>query len=165
MKYSKLIIAFVVITSIIFFLLAASKAPTKPKETTSSSQQTQDIYNQVVTIGNKKIWAEIADTNETRQRGLSGRKNMPEDAGMLFVFEEADYYSFWMPYTYFPLDFVWIKGDNIVDLTENVPNHPGTDTDGLPRYTSSQPADKILELNAGQVKSLGIKIGDRIISR
>lgn len=131
---------------------------------TASPTDSQPInsYTKNLFINNNEINIEVADTDESRRQGLSGRKSMPQDAGMLFIFDKVDYYSFWMPDTYFPLDFIWINGDTIVDITENVPNSPGSDTQGLPRYKPAQPADKILELNAGAVKSLGIKIGDQI---
>lgn len=151
---------FVVIVALLFiFILLALP---KNYNSQNSISQPANFYTEKAFINNKEVKIEIADTNETRIQGLSGRKSMPQDAGMLFVFENKDYYSFWMPDTYFPLDLIWISGDTIVDITENVPNYPGPGNESLPRYRPTQPADKILELNAGSAKSMNINIGDKI---
>lgn len=135
---------------------------TNLNQTDLSTYQPASSYDKKLFINENEINIEIADTNESRKQGLSGRQSMPMDSGMLFIFDKAGYYSFWMPDTYFPLDFIWINGDTIVDITENVPNHPGPQTKDLPLYKPSQPADKILELNAGVAKSLEIKVGNKI---
>ncbi len=60
----------------------------------------------------------------------------------------------------FPLDFVWINGNRIVDLTQNVPKPVDANTSDLPTYTTQSPADKVLEINAGMIAKDNIKIGD-----
>ncbi len=59
----------------------------------------------------KCINAEIADTPEKRERGLMYREGLKKDEGMLFVFPEENYYSFWMKNMKFPIDIIWIDGD------------------------------------------------------
>jgi uncharacterized membrane protein (UPF0127 family) len=51
---------------------------------------------------------EVANEDRTRQRGLMFRRQMAENAGMLFLFEEQEHLSFWMHNTYLPLDMVFI---------------------------------------------------------
>ena len=59
----------------------------------------------------------------------------------------------------FPLDFVWIKDNIIVDVSENVPLFK----DGqVARIWPKDSADKILEINAGEVKECKIMVGDKI---
>lgn len=110
-------------------------------------------------IGNTEILVEIADTPEKMKKGLSGRIFLPEKQGMLFVFAEPDYYEFWMKGMKFPLDFIWILGDEIVEITENVKPE-----DYQPPKTlrPKEKIDKVLEVNAGFVKKFNIKIGDKI---
>jgi len=68
------------------------------------------------------IYCEIADTPASRSRGLMYRKNMAPDRGMLFLFSEADYWTFWMKNTRMPLDILWLdQNGKIVHLADHVP--------------------------------------------
>lgn len=82
---------------------------------------------------------------------------------MLFIFPKEDKYPFWMKGVSFPLDFIWIKGDQVVDLLENVspPRVNQKDID-LPIYVPKESIDRILEVNAGTIARLNIKVGDTI---
>jgi uncharacterized membrane protein (UPF0127 family) len=50
----------------------------------------------------------IADTPALRELGLSSRDSLPEESGMLFVFEQPDTYNFWMKDMKFPIDIIWL---------------------------------------------------------
>ena len=54
----------------------------------------------------RSVWALLRP--EERSQGLSGRPNLAAGTGMLFVFEQAGSYAFWMKDMRFPLDMVWI---------------------------------------------------------
>ncbi len=64
--------------------------------------------------------AEIADTPQTREKGLMFRKNIPDGTGMLFIFEEDRALRFWMKNTPSPLSIAYIdwKGEikDILDM-------------------------------------------------
>ncbi|MCR4741704.1 MAG: DUF192 domain-containing protein [Treponema sp.] len=64
---------------------------------------------------------EIADTQESRQKGYMGRRIIPQGTGMLFVFNKDQVLSFWMKNTPHPLSIAYIdsKGKirNIYDMT------------------------------------------------
>jgi len=63
----------------------------------------------------------------------------------------------------FPLDFVWIKDDKIVDILENIkPPQKDQPDSQIPIYSSKVEVDKVLELNGGTVQRLNIKVGDTI---
>lgn len=116
-----------------------------------------------VLINDTKIKIEIADVQSERAKGLGGRKNLASDSGMLFIFERESTYSFWMKGLKFPLDFIWIKGDKVVDITENVPvPQKGITDEQLPTYQSKEPIDKLLEVNGGFVSTHNIKVGNNI---
>lgn len=105
----------------------------------------------------------IADTQSVRSKGLGGRQSIASDEGMLFIFDKESKHPFWMKGLTFPLDFIWVKGDIIVDLLPNIPQPAeGQDDKSLPIYTSIEPVDKVLEVNAGVIKALNIKVGDKI---
>ena len=75
-----------------------------------------------VFIDSEKIFIEIVDTNQERQKGLMYREELCDDCGMLFVFEREDFHSFWMKNTYIPLDIVFINsGLEIVEILHAVP--------------------------------------------
>lgn len=114
----------------------------------------------VIMLGKTKITVEVADTDEERTKGLSGRPSLSQDRGMLFVFSRKDRYYFWMKGMRFPLDFVWIDDNKVVDLTPNVP-YP---KDGKPlvNIMPKIPVDKVLEVNAGVINSSQVKIGDQL---
>lgn len=118
-----------------------------------------------VSSGNLKasVNIEISDTKEKRSKGLGDRENLEAESGMLFVFVKKDVYRFWMKGMKFPLDFVWIEGDKIVDLLAGVlPPETGQTDDTLPLLAPIAPIDKVLEVNANYIRDHNIAIGDKI---
>lgn len=107
------------------------------------------------TINGHEIRLLIAVTESEKERGLGGRASLPANTGMLFIYQNKDRYGFWMKGMQFPLDFIWIDGNTIVDLTENVAT-------GAPAFAPRVPVNKVLEVNAGLITRLGIKIGDLV---
>lgn len=99
---------------------------------------------------------EVADNDGERSAGLMFRKVMPDDRGMLFVFEETRRVAFWMKNTPMPLDLVFIGGDGKVKSIS-----PGTPFSEA-SIPSSEPVRFVLELKAGTSKRLGIEVGDRV---
>ncbi len=114
-------------------------------------------------INNTTLKVEVADTATKRSKGLGGRDSFAENEGMLFVFDRTDKYPFWMKGLKFPLDFVWIKDEQVVDILENIPPpSPGQPDDSLPIYSSRVEVEKVLEMNAGSVRRFNIKVGDTV---
>ena len=128
------------------------------EEPPPSDLRTSDVLPQATaTIGDNVFSVEIAETPESQTQGLSGRVALGEDEGMLFVFSGKAPQTFWMKGMRFPLDFVWIADGKVIGLTENAPAD-----DGLLTYGSPEPADMVLEINTGEVRRLGIKVGDAV---
>lgn len=116
-----------------------------------------------VQINDETIRVELADTPAKRSKGLAGRTSLGENEGMLFVFARADKYPFWMKGLSFSLDFVWIKDEKVEDILTNIPPPQKGQVDStLPIYSSAVPVDKVLELNAGTVQKINIKVGDSV---
>lgn len=113
-----------------------------------------------VMVGNNIFKVDIADTDLSRMLGLSGRKSLNENEGMLFVFPTPGEYSFWMKGMNFPLDFVWIANGSVIQLTENVPKP--TSTLDFATYSPSSTVDQVLEINAGKAARAGIQVGDSV---
>lgn len=157
----KFIFQFVALVIIIAgaLLLYRGNVPTIPL----LPQPPRSANQSVVVVNDSRIKVEIADTKEERAKGLGGRESLTEDEGMLFIFSSEDKYPFWMKGVKFSLDFVWIKGDKVVDIIQNaqVPE-PNTPDESLPIYLPREVIDKMLEVNAGTVERLKIKVGDTI---
>lgn len=108
----------------------------------------------------KEITAELAITDEERQKGLMFRERLDSDQGMLFVFEEEGYYSFWMKNTLISLDILWLdQKKRIVHVEHNVPPCRKAP---CPAYSPRLPALYVLELKAGSAEENGLKLYDRV---
>jgi len=109
-----------------------------------------------VKIEDTKIRAEIADTLLKRTKGLMFRKTLPENDGMLFIFDNEDYYSFWMMSMSFPIDIIWVnKERKVVDITKDA--KPCKLNCSI--YKPKEKAMYVLEVNANFTEEHGIKIG------
>ena len=100
---------------------------------------------------------EVAQNNASRARGLMYREALPEDAGMLFIFEAEEIQSFWMRNTYIPLDMIFVNARK-----EIVTIHANTAPLKEWNYASTAPALYVVEVNAGYCRKRNIKVGDRI---
>ncbi len=101
---------------------------------------------------------EVAETPSERARGLMGRESLPDDTGMLFVYEEADDRSFWMLNTKVPLDMVFVDGDRrVVNVEHASPGFQGE------RYRSDGPARFVVEAERGYANETGISAGDELV--
>ena len=120
---------------------------------------TRDPLGVKLTIGSHQFTVELAVTEAEKEKGLGYRDSLGASAGMLFVYDHPEVYQYWMKGMRFPLDFIWINGKTIVDLTKNVP----VSSDGTYAvYQPKTPADKVLEVNAGTVDADGIRRGDSV---
>ncbi len=117
----------------------------------------------IMRINDKEIFVEIANDNQLRAKGLSGRESLPPNQGMLFVYDIANLPAFWMYDMRIDLDMIWINNNQVVDITRNVPApEEGTPTSELPQYYPSQSVNAILEVNAGFAEKNNIQIGDAV---
>jgi uncharacterized membrane protein (UPF0127 family) len=110
--------------------------------------------NSQVIINNKTYTVDVAKTEPEKNKGLSGRKYLAPNSGMLFVFEKPGVYPFWMKDTLIPLDIIYINNNKVVEITTLQPQSSGN----IPRYTPQNKADYVLELNANS----GVKVGDNV---
>lgn len=113
-----------------------------------------------VIIHSNTFNVDIADTDMSRMLGLSGRKSLGENEGMLFIFPIPGQYAFWMKGMNFDLDFVWISNGTVIQTMENVPKP--TSTLDFATYAPVAPVDQVLEVNAGAVARTGIQAGDSV---
>jgi len=114
--------------------------------------------NAIVSFKSLEIPVYLADNPRIRTRGLSNKTYLPEKKGMLFVFEKADNYSFWMKDMNFSIDIIWInKEGEIISIEENV-----TPETYPTSFTPSKPALYVLEVNSGFARENGMVVGSKV---
>ena len=102
---------------------------------------------------------ELADTPETRAKGLMFREEMPRSAGMLFRYEAPQRATFWMKNTLLPLSAAFVADDGtIVNLVNMKPQT-------MDAHCSIQPVRYVLEMNQGWFDKKGIKAGFRLTGK
>lgn len=111
-----------VIIIIIFVLFSIMGGVQKPgKERQRNKKETKIVGNEFRIDGKldffnaqndtlTSIYIEIAEDDYSREKGLMYRQNIPDTVGMLFVFPEEDYHSFWMKNTPSSLDIMYVDG-------------------------------------------------------
>ncbi len=117
----------------------------------------------ILSIQGEKFDARIADTNTRRMRGLSGTSALGKNEAMLFVFNTPSQESFWMKDMNYALDIIWLRDKKIIDIAARVSPGAQKNDSELPLYTPRLPADQVVEVIAGTVDRLNLKIGDTIL--
>ena len=104
-----------------------------------------------------KFKLKVARTMTEKARGLMYVKNLPEDEGMLFIYDEEDVHNFWMKNTFIPLDMIFINSEKeVVGIIKN--------TTILSEETLSinKPSRYIIEVNAGVAEKNNIDVGSKV---
>lgn len=110
-----------------------------------------------VLIGGHVFKVDVADEPSERYQGLSDREKLEKDSGMLFIFEKPDFYGFWMQDMRFSIDIIWIKGDRVIGISENL-----APTSFPKLFYPPEPADYVLEISAGEARTRGLRAGDTV---
>lgn len=144
-----IVVIVLVILGVLFVNLAGNNlqnpfAPAHPKST--------------VTISGHTFYVTVAKTEQQKEEGLSVKSSLPQDQGMLFPFDTPAFYAFWMRNMKFPIDIIYIANKKIVTIYSNVPA-PKNSTETLPIYKPHQPADTVLEINAGLANTYHFTVG------
>lgn len=109
-----------------------------------------------LTAGIYQIEVQVAQAPVEREIGLMLRKDLPQQEGMLFVFEAPQSQCFWMKNTLLPLTAAFIADDGtIVNLADMKPQT-------LDSHCSSKPVRFVLEMNQGWFQKKGLKAGSQL---
>jgi uncharacterized membrane protein (UPF0127 family) len=108
--------------------------------------------------GDHNFNIEVATTREEQALGLMFRRSLPENAGMLFLYERPQPAAMWMKNTLIPLDMVFIAPDGSVLRIE-----ANTEPFSTAVIPSEGAVSAVLELNAGQAGKIGLKRGDKVV--
>ncbi len=112
----------------------------------------------VVSFSNVSFNVEIIESEKEKRKGLSGREFLNEKEGVLFIYDNENYYGIWMKEMLFPIDIIWIdKNLIVIDVKGNV--YPET----YPKiFYPQKPSMYILEINSGLIEKYEIEVGDKV---
>jgi len=116
----------------------------------------QSFYSNTIKLDGTLVDVHIADTIVKRNRGLMFEEQLPDNQGMLFIYEAPGNYSFWMHNMKFALDIIWFddKG-NVVHIKQSIPPC-NTEPEYCKVYDPGTDALYVFEATAGFVDKFRI---------
>ena len=112
---------------------------------------TIDLY-----VGMHRVQAELAVKADERAQGLMNRPSLPEQRGMLFVFDRPGVQCFWMRNTLIPLSIAFLREDgSIVNIEDMQPLKDDS-------HCSKEPVRLALEVNQGWFEKRNIAPGMKV---
>ena len=109
-----------------------------------------------VLVDSTVVQAEVVSSPGKLFLGLGGRRYLAPGSGMLFLMPTLEVQEFCMRGMLIPIDIIWICHNRIIGFEQNLsPKDPGI-------FSSPAPADSVLEVPAGFVKSTHLQIGGRV---
>jgi uncharacterized membrane protein (UPF0127 family) len=149
------------------FLLHACGEREDPADTTS--QHILDFDTATVRLATSRdtvpLLLELASSEDQQRLGLMERRQLPERAGMLFVYDSTQPpdAGFWMFRTRIPLDIAFLDSLGIVRSIRAMVPCTATLAAGCPTYAPDTPYHYALEVNAGALRRWGVTIGSRLL--
>ncbi|MCC6679754.1 MAG: DUF192 domain-containing protein [Phycisphaeraceae bacterium] len=128
----------------------------------TSNGSTATPTAQTLTISGRTFTLDLALDPESRFKGLGGRKSIPDDGGMLFVFEHAQPLAFVMRDCPVPIDLIFLGPDGRVVAMHAMQPEPGVEEVDLKRYASRWNAQFAIELKGGTLEQLNLSVDDPI---
>ena len=113
------------------------------------------------------LHVELAVKPEQKSMGLMERRHLPDDAGMLFVYDSTQPpdAGFWMYRTRIPLDIAFADSTGVIRSIRAMVPCPTEVAQGCPSYTPDVRYQYALEVNAGYFGRHGIVVGSTLLLR
>ena len=111
-----------------------------------------------IMVDDVPLQVQIADSEPRRIRGLMFQEQLPNDQGMIFVFNEPGVYSLWMLNMQFPLDMIWFdENGSVVHIEKDIsPCKKPIEIMACQSIVPSGDALYILEITAGFIDEFNI---------
>ena len=106
-------------------------------------------------IKGKRLVVEVASDSAAMMVGLMDRPELPENRGMLFVYQRPQELSFWMRNTLIPLSIAFLTDEGKISQIEHMKPKD------LRNTRSKNKLRFALEVNQGWFERNGIVVGDR----
>jgi uncharacterized membrane protein (UPF0127 family) len=143
-------------TSLIFTISSLIVAALLPSTTNAEGVPQTQLPRTTLNAGMHLLQVQLAQDFEQRQIGLMWRKEMPQNEGMLFIFEQPAVQCFWMRNTYLPLTAAFVADDGtIVNLADMKPLNDSS-------HCSNKPVRFVLEMNQGWFAKRNIQAGYKL---
>ncbi len=144
MKYFFVLIIFVLVAGFLISLPSTSLTP-------------ENIGH--VVLAGQSIKVDLAISEESQVRGLSGRASLPAGEGMLFVFDQPGKHMFWMQGMQFPIDIIWITENmQVVHFEKSV-----APTSFPERFGPDAYVKYVLEVPAGFAEKNNLQVGNTVM--
>ncbi len=146
----------------LMLLAAASTAGCQRGQSISGTEQ--------VVIAGELFHLDVASDDSTRTKGLMGRTEIASNGGMLFIFPTSQVRSFWMGYCLVDMDIMFLDPNGRVTAihtmkVEDPRQEDESESDYSARmkdYPSVYTAQFAIELRAGSITQLGVRVDDKI---
>lgn len=142
------------IRPVFYFLIGLIFLLASPVIYAQKNQQFKKIPLQINQIS---LYAELAQTDKDRARGLMYRQQLEKDHGMLFVFEQELPVCFWMKNTPLPLSIAFITQQGVISNIEHM--QPFSTESHCPVV----PIKYALEMEQGWFEQQHIQAGDAVL--
>lgn len=150
-----------IVFSLVLVLSGCSLLLAPPKVLPSRPVQVSGLPKHKLIINGVTLTVEIAVSNKDKAQGLSDRLSLPENAGMIFIFDEPTRPNFWMNRMHFPLDFLWLKDNKIVEISPNI-TAPTANEPNPAMLSPKVLIDSVIEINAGWAERFNIEVGQTV---
>lgn len=144
-------------------LLVADFCTWNAKNKIAASHSPSPSSQEALFIRNKeghlvRFDVKLAVHQKDREQGLMHVTSLPDNEGMLFLFNKAETVSMWMKDTPLSLDMVFISADGtIVHIAPHtIPNSQGT-------ISSLYPVQAVLEIKGGMAEKNALQKGDSVL--
>lgn len=160
------IAVFVLCSALLLGLVACGNRgePADPPDTGSNATTTPETIE--LTLKDQTFKLELALDEDSRLKGLSDRKTIAEDGGMLFVFPFPRQTQFVMRRCYVPIDLVFIDEDGYIDSLHAMeviePIGGARWKNPFSGYPSAGAILYAIELKGGKIEELGLKRSEKL---
>lgn len=147
-----------ILISTFFFILALFYLQLNNKTAICDIAQFRNYSQIQVRIKDEQFYLYEAESDLQKQNGLSNTTQLEPQCGMIFYFDEPDYHSFWMKDMNYSIDIIYLDQNNeVVDIISNA------DPSSFPNsFKPQEKSRKVIEINGGESKKIGLKLGDKI---
>ena len=116
----------------------------------------------VIPFNNVSLTVKIAYSKERQAKGLMSVANLKNNEGMIFVYDEPSYLSFWMKNTLIPLSIAFVETDGRIAEIYDMKVEGNKKDNELPIYQSPTMVRYAIEAPSGWFVLNNIVKNDRI---
>ena len=137
---------------------------------TGCDKETTGTYT--VKIAGEWFTLDTAITKDEQERGLGGRESIPDDGGMIFIFDRDEEREFWMLDCLVDMDILYLDWQGHIVSAYTMKARPLQKSDEseseyhrrlrADQYPSKGRSRYVIELRAGRIAELGLKRGQKI---